>query len=663
MKAHSVLFLMFMITRVGFCQSGDSLKTHLLAEVVVDGVRTEGDTLQNFYKANSNSTTETILSRMKGVSLMRRGSFGQEPVFRGLVNGQLNITIDGMKMFGACTDRMDPVTIYVEPANLSVVQSILGPQGSEFGSTIGGTLNMKLAQPIVGRDLITGTSGVDFQSNASAFSVFSTLNVSKATSAYRGSVVFRNSNNYHDGSGKEIRFSQYRKVNLSFSGKWTLAKYDTLQADVLLDKGTNIGFPALTMDVGSATAGIYSVNYQHVVPWFIFHKVKAKAYYNIIAHSMDDTKRDSVPIHMDMPGKSSTAGVFVDMDVHVFHEHQTLLKLEYFRNELVGEMTMYPEEGQPMYMQTAPQSSRQDFGVFLSQQLRLNSKNKFLFTFRGDLVADNLKKGIGGNQLHVFYPALNNQTSRFLKTFSANYRKNIGPSLMLEINAGYGERFATLNERFGFYLYNRFDGYDYIGNAYLKPEASTSIDVSLNYLSSTIEVQLSPFYQRIQNFILGSVARDASGMTIGARGVKVYHNYDRAELKGLDLMFLAKPVNNIQVIASLKYTYGTLEASDALPLIPPLKSVTSIRYGKGAFNAQLEYEFAGAQSHVSKLAEESSTKSYSIIHLRTGYKLKSSWTVNVGAENIFNSRYREHLDWGNIMRPGRNFYLNVNYRF
>ena len=49
------------------------------------------------------STTENILSRMQGVTLIRRGAYGQEPMFRGLSNGQLNVTIDGMKVFGACT--------------------------------------------------------------------------------------------------------------------------------------------------------------------------------------------------------------------------------------------------------------------------------------------------------------------------------------------------------------------------------------------------------------------------------------------------------------------------------------------------------------------------------------------------------------------------------
>ena len=178
MRAWIAIFLVaFSKSLLG--QNADTLKTQVLMEVVIEGVKTDGDTLQNFYRSNPTATTETLLSRMKGVSLISRGAYGQEPVLRGLSNGQVNVTIDGMKMFGACTDKMDPVTIYVEPSNLSMVQSILGPQGTEFGSTVGGTLNMKLAQPTVGRNKVFGVGGIDFQSSASSFNQYATLNVSR----------------------------------------------------------------------------------------------------------------------------------------------------------------------------------------------------------------------------------------------------------------------------------------------------------------------------------------------------------------------------------------------------------------------------------------------------------------------------------------------------
>ncbi|MDZ7648357.1 MAG: hypothetical protein U5K54_14875 [Cytophagales bacterium] len=94
------------------------MRTLYLSEVVVNSTIQEGDTLQNFFRANKSATTEDILSRLQGVYLIRRGNYGQEPMLRGMTGGQINLTIDGMKMFGACTDKkLNPVSTQIEPQN------------------------------------------------------------------------------------------------------------------------------------------------------------------------------------------------------------------------------------------------------------------------------------------------------------------------------------------------------------------------------------------------------------------------------------------------------------------------------------------------------------------------------------------------------------------
>jgi iron complex outermembrane recepter protein len=663
MKTKIVGLLLLLYAPFSHAQKSDSIKTHVLSEIIVQGVKTEGDTLQNFYRSNAAATTESILSRMKGITLIRRGAYGQEPVFRGMSNGQLNITLDGMKIFGACTDKMDPVTIYVEPVNLSGIQALMGPQGSAFGSTIGGALNMKLAQPAIGPPGARGQVGFDLQSSAKAINHFSALNISKKTSAYRASATWRKNNNYHAGGGHEVLYSQYEKINVAASGKWAIGKFDTLGADVLFDLGWNIGFPALPMDVGRATAGIYSLTYHRVAPWGVFHNLTAKAYHNKIAHSMDDTHRKDVPMHMDMPGESTTSGFFAEGDVHIFHKHRTIVKAEYFTNKLLGEMTMYPEEGVPMYMQTAPETRRQNAGLYIRQQFRIDNANKLEFSFRADLVTDHLADGTGRQQWQVFMPSLPSTSARLLKTATANYRRNLTSTLQWEIQGGYGERAPTLNERYGFYLFNRFDGYDYLGNPTIKNERSWNAETSLNYFGRKLEFQASPFYQRIYDYMTGRLEPGLSTMTIGAKGVKKQINMAWADLAGIDLMLLASPLPSLQWITTIKYTYGVFASDEALPLIPPLKSVTALRYQFKKADVQAEWDWSAAQRHVSHSSGEQKTPAYTVFTVRAGWKINQTWQLNGGVENILDNRYRDHLDWGGIPRPGRNVYANVIYKF
>ena len=58
------------------------------------------------------------LGELGNVNLIRRGSYAWEPVVNNMQTERLSTTIDGMKIFYACTDKMDPVTSYVESGNM-----------------------------------------------------------------------------------------------------------------------------------------------------------------------------------------------------------------------------------------------------------------------------------------------------------------------------------------------------------------------------------------------------------------------------------------------------------------------------------------------------------------------------------------------------------------
>lgn len=644
-------------------QQSDSIRTMVLSEIVVSGVQIQADTLENFYKSNASATTENILSRMPAVSLVRRGAFGQEPVIRGLSGGQVNMTIDGMKIFGACTDKMDPVSIYIEPANVSAIQARTGVQGAEFGSTFGGAINMKLREANVGIGNNYGIATVDLQSVSHATNLFSSFNTGRQRSGYMASAAYRKSGNYRAGGGEEVGFSQYEKINVAASGKWATGKYDTMQADILLDKGWNIGFPALPMDVGSATAGIYAVTFQRFIPWLIFHRAKFKAYHNRIDHKMDDSHRNDVAIRMDMPGQSVTTGFYTELDVHVFHEHQTIVKLEYFKNAAIGEMTMYADDGSPMYMQTAPDATRQDAGLFINQLFRMNDSGKLNVTFRADLVSDKLHTGIGRDQIEVITGTRIETSTRFYSTAGVAYRRKLAANMNIEVQAGHAQRTPTLNERFGFYLFNRMDNFDYLGNPSLKPEQSWTAEATWNYFGKNIELQVTPFVKEISNYVMGSVIDDLSAMTIGAAGVKQYVNISDASLHGFEATMLAAPFKKTQWITTCRYAQAVNNFGDPLPMIPPLKVVSSIRYAGNRFDAQTEFEWSAAQRYVSVAAGELTTASYTVINARFGYEISQHWKINTGIENALDARYREHLDWGGIPRPGRNYYLNASFTF
>jgi iron complex outermembrane receptor protein len=143
-----LLMILFQQSLLGQIIPSDSaVKSVQLEEVCVSENYDNDNHAFDFYKNSKLASTEDILSRMQGVNLIKRGAYGLEPTLRNFSTGQSNVTIDGMRIYGACTDKMDPVSIYIEPANLQSIQVAHGASGALDGSTIGGQIGMKLKEP------------------------------------------------------------------------------------------------------------------------------------------------------------------------------------------------------------------------------------------------------------------------------------------------------------------------------------------------------------------------------------------------------------------------------------------------------------------------------------------------------------------------------------
>ena len=166
---------------------------------------------------------------------------------------------------------------------------------------------------------------------------------------------YRHADNYKVGGGDELQFSQFKKVNVFANAGLRLAEKDLLEATFIFDRATDVGYPALNMDVAKAEGLITSLSYKH-----LFRKAswETKAYYNHITHEMDDTKRPDVQIHMDMPGDSWTTGVYSLLTTSL-KQHDVALNYDLYYNRLFADMTMYPGGAAPMYMVTWP-----DVGTF-----------------------------------------------------------------------------------------------------------------------------------------------------------------------------------------------------------------------------------------------------------------------------------------------------------
>lgn len=645
----------------------DTIRIIQLQEVAVTSFKkTVQQQVVNFFKYNNAATLEDIMSRLPEMSLVRRGAYGMEPSIRYFNGGQINVQLDGMNIHGACTDKMDPTTIYIEPVNLENLQVQTAGSGFINGSAIGGTINMKMAEPnYLHNNKLTGVLSSGYHTASRSVYESLRMNFSSGKWAAAASGTYRNSKNYRSGGGAIIPFSQYEKVNYSLSVKYQTNPFSYFKADVLADDGWNIGYAALPMDVGYAAARIASLSWHKENTAKKLYKWQTKIYANRVRHYMDDTRRPFVPMHMDMPGESKTYGAYTEGTVR-FHKKQHLLfRADASSTFLKASMTMY-QPGQPsMYMLTWPDNWKSQLGIAGSWTWQADSVLQLQVSSRMDYISSQLASAEAKDHVAIFDHSFNGRKD-LLKNFSAKVSKKISRKIKLSAGAGYTERIPTASELFGFYLFNAGDGYDYIGNPGLLSEKALQTDVSLSFNWERSNVQISAYCSRVYNYIAGKINPAFSTMTIGANGVKSYINLPNAIVAGAELSGFFKPSGPVDIVSTIRYTLAKDNQSRPLPMVAPVKNINSIRYQPNKFSVQLETEMALSQNKVSTLWGEDATPGYFLLHSRFGYQtsvFKNNVELQAGVENIFDKKYHEHLDWGNIPRQGRNAYLQIKVAF
>lgn len=609
------------------------------------------------------SSIDEFLESANHVSMIKRGGYAWEPTINDMTQERLSITIDGMQIFGACTDKMDPVTSYVEVANLKAAEIESGQQGAIHGSTIGGALNLELEKSNFEPTGWAGAFNASYESNNSLRILGGKLNYSSKNFYIDSDITYQKADDYKAGGNQEVEFSQFEKYNLAINSGYKPAEDKAILATFIYDLAKDVGYPALTMDVSTARAVIGALSYRQYQLLGTFTNWETKLYYNDIKHVMDDTHRPNVPIHMDMPGFSSTAGFYTKANLFK-NNHKFLFKIDGYYNKSIAEMTMYPNNpNEPsMFMLTWPDVRTADLGMYVKDKIKFKTSSlewAVRLAYHSNTVADDF----GLNSLKIFYPNMEKTNNRLLKSFSAQYHQQFDA---IHLNAGlsYGDRAPSVTEGYGFYLFNSFDNYDYVGNPELKTESSAEANLSISWHQPKFKVTAKAHFFHIFNYILGKVDASLSPMTIGAEGVKLYENLDYARLFNTSLSATYQILSSLKLSGRISYHRGVDNHGGNLPLISPFTFKAGIDYFQNHYSASLAMRGNATHVNFSPSYGEQRTPAYTIFSASFGkrFSLKHhSLFVKVGIENIFDTYYVSYADWNNIPRMGRNIYLNLSY--
>ncbi len=601
------------------------------------------------------------LSELKNVNLVRRGSYAWDSVVNNMQTERLSTTIDGMKIFYACTDKMDPVTSYVESGNLQSISLNSGLDGNpQATGNIGGSLDLKLRKAGFDNDAFHASASAGHEWNGHVQVYGADAALSSHRTYLNAGAFFRHADNYKVGGGDELQFSQFQKVNVFTNTGLRLAEKDLLEATFIFDRATDVGYPALNMDVAKAEGFISSLSYKHL---FRNASWETKAYYNHITHEMDDTKRPDVAIHMDMPGDSWTAGVYSLLTTS-YKQHDVALNYDLYYNRLFADMTMYPGGAAPMYMVTWPDVGTLNTGVAVTDNVSIARNQSLRLSAKVAWQQQRLNNEEGYHALKVFFPGMTDAYHQTTGRIAANYQFIVHNSQFI-VGAGWGSRAPTVTEAYGYYLNNTFDQYDYIGNPSLKNESAVELNGAVKWHpTERVNVTLDGNVFLFSNYIIGQFETRLSPMTVGAEGVKVYGNISHATIANVSLSWDWQITEQLRWNNKVSYSAGRDADGDALPLISPISWQSEWIYQHQRFQAQATIKGNARQSNYGEKYGETAAKAWTIVNLAAQYQFivhSSQFIVRAGVENLFDKQYATYADWNHIPQKGRNIYMNLTF--
>ena len=155
-------------------------------------------------------------------------------------------------------------------------------------------------------------------------------------------------------------------------------------------------------------------------------------------------------------------------------------------------------------------------------------------------------------------------------------------------------------------------------------------------------------------------------MTIGAKGVKLYSALDYATIFNISLDAEIKVLPELKWTSQVVYSRGKDFENVNLPFISPISYLSKILFEKNKFNAEVSVNGNLKNSSYASVYGEKPVSDYVLLNANLGYKFDfghSKIFTKLGVENLLDRNYTTYADWNRIPRPGRNFFVNINYNF
>jgi iron complex outermembrane receptor protein len=658
-------------------------------ETVLSTVDVQADTLVD---ANASSLSTDALPKgtpadggewilqVPGVSGVKMGGHGIDPVIRGQKYNQLNILLDGAYVYGGCPNRMDPPTSYASTEIYDEVTVLKGVQTLVYGSGgSGGTVLFERKPPVFEEgENVKGKYGAGYRSNGDAWDAYADVAGGSDDRYIRSTISTKEAREYEDGNGDEVR-SGYKENSANVSLGMRTAGGTQLSIDLDAVRGKDILYAGAMMDSPVSDEDGIKLKIQ-TASVGAFEQVKFEAYRTDVHHVMDNyTLRDLPSTDLEVPSDSITDGARVTGDIAVGKGNLTI-GIDMQNSD--RDATRYTAATGMVQSYLWPGVEIEQTGMFIEYNGQIKKGTRYTAGLRYDSVDSSASK--------TLLAAMGTSPDDLYNTY---YGKNAEDVSENNLGALYRMEYDLANQRTMFWGISRTvraaDATErymaanmgmptmiWVGNPDIESEKHNQLDIGLSTSGKNASLSFSAYIDRVRDYILRDTARGQEGILL-SDGATIYRNVD-VELLGIDLESSYQWNSNWSSRFTLAYVRAENTTDDrAVAQIPPLEGTASLEFHQASWMLGGEIRAVAKQTRVDDDPTTGSgldfgeTPGFTIVNFYGSYQLTKQGELKFGIDNVFDKLYAEHINKPNafdpqpiqVNEPGRSLWARLNINF
>ncbi|OCL96747.1 TonB-dependent receptor plug domain-containing protein [Arcobacter porcinus] len=607
----------------------------------------------NSEELKSADLAEALMKNSQSIGIVRRNGIANDIILRGQKKDNINILIEGAKIYGACPNRMDPPTSHIATNNIKNVKIIEGPYDVENFGTLSGLVKVEMKEPKDGVHGEINLNAGNFNYKKGSFTLEGGNEFVKAlisASSEKGKA-------YKDGNGdnfleqqKKRRVplgNQYKDSDIdAFEKKTVFSKLQfnlTDDQDLKLSYNANrsdgILYPAGPMDADWDDSDIYTLGYTIRELGSFSKELNLDYYYSKVDHPMSGKLRNgNGNSYMTNHMKSSVWGATVKNILEVSDSLLTLGLDTSVRNW----------KGQRS-------STNINTGVTTQGAISLHStdtKNKAVFTkFEKTIGNFEIESGLRYDYTNIETEKPNTNDKKYV-AFSGYLFGAYNIDEQSKVFAGLGKSSRVPDAR-----------ELYMGNPNLDQTKNYEIDLGFEQTIGNFNIKPKIFYSELKNYIYN--------------GQNGFENID-AKIYGADLSAYYYFTDDLSLDLGVSYLRGKKDGNYTdkdLAEISPLKSNIALNYEYKNAKFKAEVIAVDRWKKYDSSAKEQEIAGYALVNLKYSQELFKNFELTLGVDNLFDKVYNSTNTYKDITYietggdrilfndPGRYGYVNLKYSF